>query len=402
MENIQIVLTSRFRDIEVDVVRAGEIELGVTRKQLGKMLGYAEPVKAIAKIHEQNWERLDQLSIVAETTSDDGKQRNVVVYSFKGILEVCRHSSQPNAHAVMDWVVDTKQELRDLRTENKQPSNAIVEVFSSPRFGQIRTVIYNGEIAFVAKDVAEALGYERFDSNLLNHVPAQWKGTKRIRVRSRNNVEQEREMLVLTEQGLYFFLARSDKPLALPFQMWIAGEVIPSIRKHGAYLTSDTIEKFLTDPDTILQIATNWKNERQLRLTAEAQIEADRPKVEFANQIGDCINGVGIREFGRVLRQNGAGFGQNGFVTRLLDDGFVFRDYSGNLRPYAQHVESGLFWEKSVVIQKRYGAEQKSQTMILPKGQQLFLKMYAPGVVIPTEAVGVIPLENCGGGIVEI
>ena len=104
-----------------------------------------------------------------------------------------------------------------------------MQSFDNGKF-TVRTITDNGEIWFVAKDIAQALDYERFDSNLLKSVPEIWKGTKRIRTPG-----GEQEMLCLTEQGLYFFLGRSDKPKALPYQMWIAGDVIPSIRKTGGY-----------------------------------------------------------------------------------------------------------------------------------------------------------------------
>lgn len=99
----------------------------------------------------------------------------------------------------------------------------------------IRVLSINNAPWFVAKDVAEALEYSRFDSNLLRHVPDEWKDTNPIRTLS-----GIQEMLTLSEPGLYFFVNRSDKPKALPFQKWIAGEVLPSIRKTGSYsLTSD-------------------------------------------------------------------------------------------------------------------------------------------------------------------
>ena len=91
-----------------------------------------------------------------------------------------------------------------------------LQIFQNENFS-IRTIRENDEIWFVAKDIAEALDYSRFDSNLIQNVPDIWKGTKRIRTRSENGVVQEREMLCLTEQGLYFFLGRSDKPKALPY-----------------------------------------------------------------------------------------------------------------------------------------------------------------------------------------
>ena len=90
----------------------------------------------------------------------------------------------------------------------------------------------------VAKDIAEALGYAYWQTNIVSHVPDEWKGVNRI-----NTLGGIQEMLTLTEQGLYFFINRSDKPKALPMQKWIAGEVLPSIRKTGGYSLPGTPSK---------------------------------------------------------------------------------------------------------------------------------------------------------------
>lgn len=120
--------------------------------------------------------------------------------------------------------------------------NEIVKVFESSELGNVRIIMRDGEPWFVAKDVAAALEYPESSlnqmNNLLHAVPDIWKGHNPIMVRSENGVEQTREMLCLSEQGLYFFLGRSDKPKALPYQMWIAGDVVPSIRKTGNYNVS--------------------------------------------------------------------------------------------------------------------------------------------------------------------
>lgn len=113
-----------------------------------------------------------------------------------------------------------------------------LQIFSNDNFS-VRTINENGEIWFVAKDVAGALGYSENSlnqtNNLFGHVPEIWKSHKQIMGRSENGVEQRREALCLSEQGLYFFLGRSDKRAALPYQIWIAGEVVPSLRKTGNY-----------------------------------------------------------------------------------------------------------------------------------------------------------------------
>lgn len=87
-----------------------------------------------------------------------------------------------------------------------------------------------GELIIVAKDVAEALGYEWNGAARVAHVPEEWKV-----VTSVVTTFGTKDTICLTEQGLYFFLGRSDKPAALPFQKWLAGEVLPSIRKTGGY-----------------------------------------------------------------------------------------------------------------------------------------------------------------------
>lgn len=95
---------------------------------------------------------------------------------------------------------------------------------------EVRVVDLDGATAVVAKDVAEALGYEWNGSARIAHVPDEWKGVTSV-VTPRG----KQEMAVLTEQGLYFFLGRSDKPKALAFQKWIAGDVLPAIRRSGSY-----------------------------------------------------------------------------------------------------------------------------------------------------------------------
>ena len=116
--------------------------------------------------------------------------------------------------------------------------NKSLQVFNNGQFS-VRSVCENGEIWFVARDIATALEYKESSVDSINKlmaiVPEIWTARKRFLVRSENGIEQEREMLCLTEQGVYFFLGRSDKPKAQPYQIWIAQDVVPSIRKTGSY-----------------------------------------------------------------------------------------------------------------------------------------------------------------------
>ena len=105
MTTLQKVLTSHFGSLEIDVVRAVQSEPGITRKQLGEMLGYENPSLAIKDIHARNADRLDDSAFCAIVKMPDsiGRYVDTYVYPFRGILEVCRFSKQPNAHTVIDW-----------------------------------------------------------------------------------------------------------------------------------------------------------------------------------------------------------------------------------------------------------------------------------------------------------
>ena len=155
-----------------------------------------------------------------------------------------------------------------------------IQLFSNNEFS-VRFIEENGEIWFVARDIAECLEYSLDGgmNRIFGHVPEIWKGGKRIAT-----LGGEQEMLCLTEQGVYFFLGRSDKKKALPYQMWIAGEVIPSIRKHGAYLTPKLQEELITNPDFIIRLAQELKAERAKAQALTAQVAAQSQQLAAQTQ----------------------------------------------------------------------------------------------------------------------
>jgi hypothetical protein len=139
MTKLQKHLTSQFGSLEIDVVKTGE-EPGVTREQLGTMLGYADRHRAIAKIHGRNSARLDSLSVVVKMTTTDGKAYDTTIYGFKGVLEICRYSNMPNANAVMDWAWETLDKLRkgEVPTSTVTPVSNTIPPAQSPFHESVR------------------------------------------------------------------------------------------------------------------------------------------------------------------------------------------------------------------------------------------------------------------------
>lgn len=208
-----------------------------------------------------------------------------------------------------------------------------LSVFKFDR-NEVRTVQEeSGEVHVVAKDVSEALGYSWEGKKTVKHVPEEWRG-----VYSVSTPSGVQEMITLSEQGLYFFLARSDKPKAIPFQKWIAGDVLPSIRKHGAYMTPQTIEDMLTNPDMIIQLATKLKEEQQARKNLEAEKQVMLPKVEAYETLMTGVNTLSIGDLAKAITHTPA-IGR-GNMFKFLKSARVLMD---NTLPFQTYRDRGYF-----------------------------------------------------------
>ncbi len=149
---------------------------------------------------------------------------------------------------------------------------------------EVRTVLINDEPYFVGKDIADVLGYSNSRKALIDHVDEEDKNTVTIRDGNKGNPNQ----VVINESGMYSLVLSSKLPNAKKFKHWVTNEVLPSIRKHGAYLTDEKIEEALLNPDTIISLATKLKNEREKveverngRLIAEQRVEELQPKADY-------------------------------------------------------------------------------------------------------------------------
>lgn len=183
---------------------------------------------------------------------------------------------------------------------------------------QLRTVMIDSEPFFVGKDAATAIGYSNTRKAIRDHVKAKYQREERIVTPS-----GLQSMTVISEPGLYQLASESKLPSAGPFQDWVYEQVLPSIRKHGAYMTPETIEKALLNPDTIINLATQLKQERSGRLIAEQQIQELKPKADYYDMILASKGlvtttsiaknyGVSAKRFNAILHSWGVQYKQSG------------------------------------------------------------------------------------------
>ena len=250
-----------------------------------------------------------------------------------------------------------------------------LEIFQNKSFGRIRTLAINNEPWFVGKDVAKILGYAKPENAIANHVDEEDKTSTLIQGSGSN---YKSKAIIINESGLYSLVLSSKLPSAKEFKRWITHEVIPAIRKHGAYMTEDTLEKALTSPDFLIQLATQLKEEKEKRLAAEKQIEMDRPKTIFADAVSASHTSILVGEMAKILRGNGVEIGQKRFFDWLRENGYLIRrkgtDYN---MPTQRAMELGLFEIKEGSYVNGSGVNIITTTpKITGKGQQYFVNKF--------------------------
>lgn len=204
-----------------------------------------------------------------------------------------------------------------------------LQVFNNSEFGQLRTVTINGEPWLVGKDVAAALGYSNTKKALSDHVDNEDK-LQGDGVTIRDPMGREQNPTVINESGLYSLVLSSKLPTAKKFRRWVTSEVIPSIRKHGAYITPDTIDKMIATPEFGIKLLTALKDEQEKNRALEAenalqkQVIADfEPIKQYVDTILESKGtlattqiaadyGMSAQQLNRVLKEEGIQWNVNG------------------------------------------------------------------------------------------
>ena len=256
-----------------------------------------------------------------------------------------------------------------------------LQIFNNPDFGEIRTLTENGAVLFCGSDIAKALGYSNPSKALSDHC----KGDLTNRYPIVDALGRTQEAIFIGEPDLYRLVFSSKLPTAEKFTDWVTSDVLPAIRKHGAYMTPETIEKALTDPDTIIQLATTLKEERAARLALEAQAEADKPKVLFADAVSTSKTSILIGELAKLLSQNGVKIGQNRLFAWMRDNGYLIRRKGSDYNmPTQRSMDLCLFEIKETVVAHADGHTSTNKTpKVTGKGQQYFINLF---LVPPTHA----------------
>lgn len=237
----------------------------------------------------------------------------------------------------------------------------------------VRTVTTeDGRPLFCGRDVAIALGYTNASKAIRDHCKG---GPFRYPLETAGGTQQTR---FITEGDLYRLVFNSKLPTAEKFEAWVVDDVLPSIRKRGGYLTPEATEKALTDPDFIIQLATSLKEERAKRATLEAEKEANKPKVLFADAVATSHTSILVGQLAKILNNNGMKVGQNRLFKDLRARGYLSRRHGCDWNmPTQKSRDLDLFEIKESAHSQPDGTVRITKTAkVTGKGQLYFINRY--------------------------
>ena len=263
-----------------------------------------------------------------------------------------------------------------------------LQIFSNPEFGNVRTVDLSDGPWFVGKDVATILGYANPNEAIIDHVDEDDKflrgtrGSEMLKLfhslKEMQNEFGRQDNWFINESGVYALVFGSKLPTAKQFKHWVTHGVLPSIRKHGAYATKETLEKALTSPDFGIRLLTELKKEQEKNARQAAELEAAKPKVVFAEAVATSKTSILVGELAKLIKQNGIDIGQNRLFEWLrVNKYLISRKGSDYNLPTQRSMQQGLFEIKESSHVNGDGVNIVTKTpKVTGKGQQYFINKF--------------------------
>ena len=244
-----------------------------------------------------------------------------------------------------------------------------MEIFKNPEFGSIRVIEENGNYLFCGTDIAAALGYSNPRKAVRDHTRG---GTKRsIGVQTGKKADgtpamQMVEMLFIPEGDVYRLIVHSKLPSAERFEKWVFDEVLPTIRKHGAYITREKLWEMATSPEAMMKLCSDLLAEREKNAALREDNARLQGKAVYYDLFIDLRHSTNLRTTAKELDVP-----ERRFVRFLLERRYVYRTPSGCVLPYAKGSNEGLFCVKDFCRNGHTG----SYTLVTPKGKLHFAEL---------------------------
>ena len=238
--------------------------------------------------------------------------------------------------------------------------NSNLMIFENPEFGAVRSILIDGEPWFVAADVCKALELEK-TNRALSRLDDDEKGAHSV-----STPGGRQRMSIISESGLYSLILGSRKPEARAFKRWITHEVIPSIRKHGAYMTDSLLDALEAHPEAVPEYLNRLRSENARNRELNRRLRLALPKAEYYDAFVDPADCTNIRTTAKEL-----GVPEKQFTRYLEEKKYLFRDKNRKLFPRAVKKSAGLFLVRDFYTER---GKLGHYTLITPAGKRHFLE----------------------------
>ncbi len=254
-----------------------------------------------------------------------------------------------------------------------------LKIFENNEFGEVRTTVIDDEPYFSLNDVCRILEIKN-PRDAKSRLNIDGVGT----TDGVDSLGRRTDVTMINESNLYKLIFQSRKPEAERFADWVTSEVLPAIRKHGAYMTDGVIERTLTDPDYLIMLATNLKEEKAKRALAEAINEKNKPKVLFADTVSASKRSCLMGELAKMISQEAIRqgklekkIGQNKLFAWMRNKGYLCKAGERKNQPKQAYVEQGLFEiKKGTRLDGQGNNVVTSTTKVTGKGQIYFVNKF--------------------------
>lgn len=313
---------------------------------VGNILGIVNPRTSIDTADDR-YVRLITNSDVSKTYYRKLNNKGELFLTEDGLFRIIITSRGRNITAFQDWLRD--KALPSIKAQLSINQN--IMGFSKEEFGEVRTLVEGENIWFNLNDICRALDL-RNPRKVMTDLPKDV--TNSYTLLTNGGLQN---MTFVNESGLYRTIFKSRKEKALEFQDWVCSEVIPSIRKHGAYITEDVIN-----------------DNKKLNETIQAIREQYKEKIDFADAFLASEDSAYIAVFADYLTKNGVKMGRNQ-LFKWFKDKKVLVCHGGDYFPSARYMKMGLFDLEASAISKGNGRKKISHTVkITPKGMKYFME----------------------------
>lgn len=243
-----------------------------------------------------------------------------------------------------------------------------LEIFKNEEFGEIRTVEQNGQIFFVANDVAKILGYKNPSDATNKHC------RNAIMAWGSDSLGRRQEFKMIRESDLYRLIVSSKLPSAEKFEKWVFEEVLPTIRKHGAYMTDEKAFDVLHNANGLADLLQQAAEQLKQK---DVQIERMKPKALFADAVASSKNSILIGELSKIIKANGYDIGQRRLFSWMRENGYLMKSGEAYNQPTQKSMDLGLMEIKKSTINNPDGSiRTTTTTKITGKGQVYFVNKF--------------------------